>query len=254
MTTNSKKKAKAATDSSIREIEEKHYKRIYLLVSAITFLFAASMIVYFMAPANGGYVSSCLFASGATCNSLILSSNASSGKMSVIIKNSRPYTILAPQMQISINNTVFNSTACSPYVVSEGGSIICNVTISQNAILSGSLLSGTIYLSDKPCQDGNVLDCQNTTTETDTGNFTTEVASTPSLTNVVLSLNAENITQSTGLGKDPITANVKFLGVPLAMDVVNFTVNGTATISPDQSRQMPMGRRWHISLARLRDG
>jgi hypothetical protein len=178
----------------------------------------------------------CIFSIGAYCQDLIFGSNAISSTVGVFLTNSQPYPIMAPSLQINISGVPVTSGICRPYLVLQGGAIICNITLSQKAISLGALVSGKLYLSAIPCPSGNTTNCQNAQKQTYIGNFNTHVSPLLQPIGITISLIVQNSSQLANGNRDELIATVKLLGTPIAGATVNFTANKTfVTITPTQT-------------------
>ena len=182
--------------------------------------------------------SSCTFPTGTVyCRDIVLGSNSVSSTIIVLIDNSEPYPIIAPN--IFANSSQFSSVSagCYPYLILEGGVAVCNTTVNFPAT-TGQATSGHLYFTFVPCRSANVSSCLSTPSLTYSGSFTARASKqfpanflTP---NVVLV--AKNSTQTSVVGSDKLTATVTLFNSPLSGATVNFTANSLiVTLAPAYS-------------------
>ena len=207
------------------------YAWAILIIAVVTALF----FLYLRTPSS--LPSSCNFSNGFYCKDIILQSNTITHNtfLTIALTNAQAYAIGNPKLFVSINTTNTTTFACFPSFVLPGAGIFCtaNIPISTNI---GVLLAGDMYLNATYCGLlGNYIytaNCVGAPRETYHGTFTghteTQISTIPSLT-----LNALNLTQYTGRGKDPLKAVVELDGYPISGATVNFTVDNPAyTIYP----------------------
>ncbi|ASI13657.1 cell surface protein [Candidatus Mancarchaeum acidiphilum] len=184
-----------------------------------------SLLYFFVAVPSNVVPNSCSFVTGANCEDMELGSNSIShtSTISLLITNSKDYAIKDPSITVEYNK-VNVTHSCYPSYVLPGGSIICVANMSTY-LPTNTYTYGNLYLNSEDCGSSNSSSCANAPKQIYAGKFNTHVALVvkPSLT---ISLNASsghNGRWPADNYPDELTANVIFLGYPLAGSTVNFT-------------------------------
>ena len=208
-----------------------------LLLVAIV---ASLLYLYVLAP-SAIVPSQCSFASGMQCKDLILGMNYTThaAELAIYATNSQPYPIEKPVLYININGVNTTAVQCKPNYVLAGGSIICEVPLSQKVSFN-QLVTGSLYINALYCGltgANTPASCTTSPTEVYSGSFNAHVQPMVS-TSSTITLFAVNTTHPgnpANNAKDPLMADVKLLGYQLAGATVNFTAtfaNGTDAVPP----------------------
>ncbi|ASI14087.1 cell surface protein [Candidatus Mancarchaeum acidiphilum] len=218
---------KIETDS-IKEHSEAQSALEYLVTYGWAILIIAiivSLLYFFVAVPSSVIPNSCSFTTGANCEDMELGSNSIShtSTISLLLTNSKDYAIKDPSITVEYNK-VNVTHSCYPSYVLPGGSIICIANMSTY-LPTNAYAYGNLYLNSDDCALSNSSSCTNAPKQIYAGKFNAHVALVvkPSLT---ISLNASsghNGRWPADNYPDELTANVIFLGYPLAGSTVNFT-------------------------------
>ena len=203
-----------------------------------------SLLYFFVAVPSSVVPNSCSFVTGANCEDMELGSNTIShtSTISLLITNNKDYAIKDPSITVEYNK-VNVTHSCYPSYVLPGGSIICIANLSTFLPIN-AYAYGNLYLNSEDCGLSNLSSCINAPKQIYAGKFNAHVALVvkPSLS---ISLNAKS-----GLNgrwpannyPDELTANVIFLGYPLAGSTVNFTETpDEETLSPTYASTSSQG-------------
>jgi hypothetical protein len=208
----------------------------YLMTYSWALLLIALVVaaVYFFATTSQTTVStSCTFSNGPYCSDMVLGSNSVQSSFAIYLTNAQPYAVAYPQLKLNLSNMPPATGTCVPNLVLEGGTMICNLTLPKKPIATGTLVSGTIYVSTVPCTGANLTNCQGGQRQTYSGTFTTHVSPLLSSIPINISIKAQSTAPAANGGRDAITATVNMLGTPLAGASVNFAQNVTfSTLAP----------------------
>jgi uncharacterized protein (UPF0333 family) len=208
----------------------------YLIIYAWAVLIAAVVIVviYFFIFAPSSIIQpSCIFSGGTYCQDVIFGSNSMQSSLALLLTNTQDYAIANVMLQVNSSSMPSMSVKCSPSLVLPGGDIFCILTASQQAIATGSLVSGSLQLSAVPCPSKNLAQCQTVQRQTYSGSFTSHVAPLASLSASTMTLSASFQNPAANGAPDLLTATVKILGIIIPGATVSFTQSNTfSTLSP----------------------
>ena len=208
-----------------------------LLLVAIV---ASFLYLYVIAP-SAIVPSQCSFASGMQCNDLVLGMNSTTraSELAIYATNAQPYPIENPMLYVNINGANTTAVPCKPNYVLAGGSMICEVPLSQKVSFN-QLVAGNLYINALYCGLTGATtptSCSASPSEVYSGKFNAHVQPLVS-TNSTITLSAVNTTNPgnpANNAKDQLMAAVKLLGYPLTGATVNFTArfqNNTNAVPP----------------------
>lgn len=216
---------------AVRKGDRKQQAAIeYLLVYGIAFLviLIAAGFLYTLYQSPGSKVpNTCTFSAGVTCSDIIIATNTMTGNTQIIalFNNAGDTYIQAPNAITNLNGVNSSAFTCLPSYVRSGGSILCVMNLTSKSA-KGTVLSGTIYLTDQNCAFSTSFgSCQTSVVQTYSGKFEGTSQAYNKKPTLGISLIAATYLPPANNQRDQLTATLTLSGTPLKGATINFTAS-----------------------------
>ncbi|MDE1762108.1 MAG: hypothetical protein KGH59_01265 [Candidatus Micrarchaeota archaeon] len=209
----------------------------FLMTYGWAFLIAGIAIISFFSVVSAPLLINnnfCSIDSGPYCQDVLVGSNAFAIQVAVLMTNTQTYPVYRPTLYMNASWVGTFTQLCQPQIALPGGAILCNAVVTRSPPVNGVLVSGSFIASYVPCPSANAIACATGTPQSFTGQFSTHDQSYIANTLTSISLQAQNLTQSSSSSAlDPVTASITILGFPLSGATVTFSSNtANAIVSP----------------------